>query len=106
MSRNAYLIATLELKDQADFIERYATPTVAQLESAGAEVLVAGPDAMVMEGEWPGNWTVVIRFPDLASARAWYASTEYQPLKRLRAEELTASGSVVFTEAFDPGAFV
>lgn len=104
MARYAYLIATLELEDAAEYVERYAVPTIAQLESAGAEVLVASPDAAVVEGEWPGNWTVVIRFPDMDAARTWYASTEYQPLKRLRTEELTRSGSVVFTEAFDPSA--
>jgi uncharacterized protein (DUF1330 family) len=98
----AYLIAVLERTDHDAYMQRYATPVIAQLAEAGAELLAVTPTPAVLEGEWPGNWTVLIRFPSLAAAEAWYNSPAYAPYKALRMNELTRSGSVVMTEGFDP----
>lgn len=96
-----YLLAQIDIKDHADYLERYAKTVVAQIETSGGEVLVAEPAAEMLEGSWCGNWTVVIRFPDTASARAWYDSADYEPFKRLRADQLTRSSNVVFVSGFD-----
>ena len=37
----------------------------------------------VLEGTWPGNWTVILRFPSMAIAESWYGSEEYQPAVRI-----------------------
>jgi uncharacterized protein (DUF1330 family) len=60
------------------------------------------PAPKVLEGEWGGNWTVVIRFPSKVVAEEWYNSPEYQPLKELRIDDLTEGGSVVLVDGFDP----
>ena len=73
-------------------------------DDVGAQVLAVSPAPKVLEGEWGGNWTVVIRFPNKAVAEEWYNSAEYQPLKELRMNELTEGGSVVLVEGFDPAA--
>jgi len=38
----------------------------------------------VREGEWPGPRTVILEFPTLARALAWYDSPEYKPLRPIR----------------------
>lgn len=91
-----YLLAQIDVKDYDRYVAEYGFPLLAQLDQADAEVLVAARDAEVLEGEWSGNWTVVIRFPDAATAHAWYASPAYAPLKRARVEELSRGGNVVF----------
>lgn len=96
-----YLVAQIDIKDYADYLERYARTVVAQIEASGGEVLAADPAAELLEGSWSGNWTVLIRFPDGDSARAWYGSADYEPLKRLRIDELTRSGNAVFVAGFD-----
>lgn len=105
MAQPGYLIAQLDVPDLDVYFEKYATPTIAQLEAAGAEILVATPNASTLEGEWSGNWTVVIRFPSLEAARNWYESDEYDPLKRIRTQEVTSGGNVALAEAFNPAAF-
>ena len=52
------------------------------------------------EGEWNGNWTVVIQFPSMESAVAFYESEGYAPLRALRIDELTewANNSVDLTK--------
>jgi uncharacterized protein (DUF1330 family) len=37
-----------------------------------------------LEGSYDGRRLIIIQFPDLASARAYWASPEYQELRKLR----------------------
>ena len=99
---SAYMVVQIEVKNFDDYLSRYATPVIDQLRACGAEILVASRNPLVLEGSWPANWTVVIRFPSLTTAQAWYDSIEYRPLKDLRIRELTNGGSAIFVEGFNP----
>lgn len=94
MPQPAYLIAQLEVPNLEQYINDYSRPVFAQLSEIGAEYLVTSP-AETLEGEWPGNWTVVIRFPDWMTAVEWYNSSGYETLKDKRINDLTASGNLV-----------
>jgi len=96
-----YFVVHLEVKDLDDFIQRYAIDVLGQLQKAGAAVLAAATPQL-LEGELAANRTVVVRFPSMEVAKKWYDSEEYLPYKDLRLNELTAGGSAVFVEAFDP----
>ena len=95
MAEPAYFLAQIDVKEYDRYVAEYGLPLLGRLREVGGEVLVATKDAEVIEGEWSGNWTVVIRFPDAESARRWYESPEYAPLKRARVEELTHGGNIV-----------
>jgi uncharacterized protein (DUF1330 family) len=71
----------------------------------GAEILVATSSPVFLEGAWPANWTVVIKFDSLDQATAFYNSPEYQPLKALRTGELTGPGALILADGFDPAPF-
>lgn len=47
--------------------------------------LVLDGQVEVIEGEWPGS-VVLMEFPDLDTAKTWYASPEYQAILRLRTD--------------------
>lgn len=98
----AYLVVQLDIKNQEDYLQRYGLPMLAMFEDKGAEVLAVSPAPIILEGAWTGNWTVVVRFPSMRAAENWYESPEYQPLKELRINELTESGSAVLVDGFDP----
>jgi uncharacterized protein (DUF1330 family) len=102
MTTPAYLIAQIDVKNLDRYLEEYGFPVLEQLKAEGAEVLVGAPDATVLEGEWSGNWTVVIRFPDEDRARRWYESPRYAPLKAARIGRLTNAGNVVLARGFEP----
>ena len=101
----AYLLVQLNVKNHEEYMQRYGKFVVAMFEKIGAHVVALSPAPKVVEGSWGGNWTVVIRFPSMAVAEAWYHSPEYQPLKDLRINELTEGGAAVFVEGFNPAAF-
>jgi uncharacterized protein (DUF1330 family) len=72
-----------------------ATPTV--LAQEGAKVIVGNGALTPLEGS-PPDGVVIIEFPNVAAARAWYESPEYQAVvgERLAATE----GRAVIVEGF------
>lgn len=94
MSQPAYLIAQLDVPNLERYLNEYGRPVFSQLSELGAEFLVTSP-AEILEGEWLGNWTVIIRFPDWMTAVEWYNSEEYAPLRNMRIQELTSGGNMV-----------
>jgi uncharacterized protein (DUF1330 family) len=56
--------------------------------------LVHGAEVEEVEGPWPGT-VVVIEFPDVESARAWYRSPAYQAILPLRTDNIDGSAIIV-----------
>src|SRR5215218_7574839 len=79
----AYAVAHLRSVDQNAEILDYLLRIDATLEPFGGRFVVHGAQPEVLEGEWPGV-LVVIGFPDLDAARAWYDSPGYQEILPLR----------------------
>ena len=88
----AYLVARIEVHDEAGFAEYRAqvTPVIA---AHGGRYLVRGGAMDVVEGAAPPGRLVVVEFPDMAAARAFYGSAAYAPVLRLR--EASARSEVV-----------
>lgn len=101
----AYLIAKLTVKDREAYLSRYGRPVYPLLEAAGGEILAVSQQPEVAEGEWDGNWTLLVKFPSMAALKKYYTSSEYAPYLSLRKNELTEGGAMVFVEGFDPDAF-
>jgi len=84
----AYFIAFREsMKDPARYA-RYLEKAVASFEGHEMRALVANGAMTPLEGERPDG-VVVIEFPDVAAAKAWYESPQYQAVigERLAATE-------------------
>jgi uncharacterized protein (DUF1330 family) len=88
-----YFIARIDVHDASGYA-RYLEGTDPVLARYGAEVLAVDEAPVVLEGQWPGTRTVLISFPDEASARAWYDSPEYQAIAQHRFR--AASADAVF----------
>jgi uncharacterized protein (DUF1330 family) len=80
-----YLINHLRIpgeipNDQAlDYLERVEATFLPY----GGKWLVLGVHDEVVEGGWPGS-VVLMQFPDMQTAKAWYWSPEYQEIIGLR----------------------
>jgi uncharacterized protein (DUF1330 family) len=90
---SAYAIANLRSVDFTDEIAEYLRRIDATLPPFGGEFLVHGATPEVMDGDLPGS-VVVIRFPDVEHARAWYRSPQYQAILPLRLRN-TVGGAVI-----------
>ncbi|MEW2359183.1 DUF1330 domain-containing protein [Spirillospora sp. NPDC029432] len=99
----AYVIAHLRdatpHPEIAEYIERIPTT----FEPYGGRFLVHVTPHEVMEGSWPGD-VVMIGFPGVAEARAWWDSPEYQEIAPLRSRHI--KGDIILVggvpEGYDP----
>ena len=91
----AYLIAQIEVTDSGAF-EEYRKQVPATLEGLGARYLVRGGALRRLEGDWPQERVVVIEFPSMETAQAWYDSAVYAGPKALR--QSASRGNMILVE--------
>ncbi|GAA2395474.1 DUF1330 domain-containing protein [Streptomyces glaucosporus] len=70
------------------------------LDPYSGRFLVHGGAKEVLEGQWPGD-VVMIEFPGMDEARAWYDSEAYQEILPLRTDHI--DGDVLLVEGVGPG---
>ena len=85
----AYCIAYESINDPNTF-EEYRRQVMATLEAHGGRFIVRGGATECVEGAWDAERTVVIEFPSMDQARAWYHGEAYQELAAIRREASTA----------------
>ena len=90
----AYAIANLRSVDVNDEILEYLLRIDATLEPFDGQFLVHGKTPELMDGDLPGV-VVVIAFPDLPTAHAWYASPGYQAILPLRTSNAVGGAVIV-----------
>lgn len=95
-----YVIAQVDVKNQQDFFGQYGPKAGSQIVNYGGRVLAATFDKDVKEGVWGNNWTVVLEFPSIKSANAWYNSSEYQNEAMPIRKASTGYTNMVFVEEF------
>jgi uncharacterized protein (DUF1330 family) len=80
----AYAIGYLQMRDPS-WLAEYGPKTQALVEKHGGQYVVRGGAMERLEGrgELP-SVIVVIEFPSMAQAKAWYNDPEYAPLIQLR----------------------
>lgn len=86
--RAAWVIGHVSVKDAAQWA-RYREAVPATLAPWGAELVCRAELREVLSGSHCHTDTVILKFSDLAAARAWHASPAYQaliPLRRAAAE--------------------
>lgn len=79
----AYVIVEIETADAALMAEYrdLARPIV---EAHGGRYLARGGATVTLEGGWDPQRVVILEFPSVDAARAWWESDEYAPLKAMR----------------------
>jgi uncharacterized protein (DUF1330 family) len=83
----AYAIAHLQEAAPHPEIAEYIERIPATFESYGGRWLVHATQHEVKEGSWPGH-VVVIGFPGIAEAQAWWDSGAYQEIAPLRSRHI------------------
>ena len=97
----AYALAHLRRAETVHpAVLEYMSQVQATLDPFGGRFLVHGGEIDVREGDWPGD-VVLVEFPDLERARAWYDSPAYQEILPLRADHL--AGELVLVDGVAPG---
>ncbi len=98
----AYVVAELVPTDIEAYRRDYAAKVVPVVESYGGRYLARGGAIEGLEGGDPPVRAVVIVFPSVAAARAFWASPAYRPLAEIRRK--LATGRIYMVEGLDSAA--
>ena len=79
----AYVIVETEIHDPEQY-EQYKAASPAAVAGGGGRFVARGGELAVLEGDWSPTRIVILEFPDLEAAKAWYVSENYQEAKKLR----------------------
>ena len=94
-----YVIVLLDVRDQDLYVD-YARRASKIEAYHGGRALIVGDAEEVVEGDWPSGRVVVLEFPSLEAARAWYSDPDYQELIPMRHRATTSR--ILFMEEFQP----
>ena len=79
----AYVVVDVEVQDSVRY-EEYRKTVAPTLAAYGGRFLVRGGKVDLLEGSWLPKRLVIVEFPDVATAKAWWASAEYANPKAIR----------------------
>nr|WP_163502671.1 DUF1330 domain-containing protein [Halomonas socia] len=96
----AYAIARLQDVLMGPEIVEYLEEIDATLAPYGGHYLIHGGTIQVLEGSWQGD-IIMLGFPDLEQAQAWYHSEAYRRILPLRTAN--AVGDVILVEGVPEG---
>jgi uncharacterized protein (DUF1330 family) len=92
---SAYVVVQVDVQDPVRY-ERYKTMVPPTLEKFGGRFAVRGGQVHTMEGSWAPRRFVLVEFPSVELAKAWWASPEYAEAKALR--QATAESQLIIVE--------
>ena len=91
---SSYFVALINIHDPVRY-EKYLAGFDAVFEKYKGQVVSVEDSPKVLEGEWPAERTVLIKFPNDQELRRWYESSEYQQLARDRQVASVASIAII-----------
>lgn len=96
---SAYVISEVEILDERT-ADEYRMIAAASIAEYGGRYLARGAMADVVEGEPMTRRIVIVEFPSMERAKAWYASPAYANALRLRTTALDRR--LTFVEGMAP----
>jgi uncharacterized protein (DUF1330 family) len=78
-----YIIVDVNITDPQQY-EDYKKLTPASLLPYDGKFVVRGGKTETLEGDWKPGRIVVLEFPSLEKAKAWWSSDGYAPAKAIR----------------------
>ena len=91
----AYILVEIQINDPEKY-EGYKKLTPASIASYGGKFIVRGGHTESLEGNWEPGRIVIVEFPSIEKAKAWYTSPEYQAAKEIRLAAST--GKMILVE--------
>ena len=91
----SYVIANVSIEDPVRY-EDYKRMVPGTLAPFGGRFIARGGQVDVLEGSWRPERLVILEFPSLERARAWWHSPEYAEARALR--QATSTGTLLILE--------
>lgn len=79
----AYIIVDVKVTDPKEYDE-YKKHTPGSLIPFEGKFIARGGEAFTLEGDWQPERIVILEFPTMEKAKAWWNSPGYAPAKLIR----------------------
>jgi uncharacterized protein (DUF1330 family) len=86
----AYLLVDITVDDSAVY-EEYKKLAPSSITRYGGRYIARGGTTEVLEGAWVPSRLVILEFPTMDQARAWWSSAEYAEAKLMRQRSSTTN---------------
>ena len=96
---SVYIINNMTIHDRVEY-ETYLHAFMRVFRNFSGEVLAVEDTPVPIEGEWPFDRTVVLRFPSREEALLWIESAEYRDIVKHRHNG--TKSNVVMLDGFQP----
>ena len=93
----AYIIVDVKIHNAENY-EGYKKLTPASLIHYDGKFIARGGATETLEGDWKPGRIVILEFPSVEKAKAWWNSEEYAPAKALR--QANAETKMIVVEGF------
>lgn len=93
-----FVVAQIAIEDRVEY-GRYEAGFYDAFVKHGGQIVSVDDEAEVVEGTWPYNRTVLIKFDDREAMMGWYDSPEYQAIIGHRHGASTAN--IVLVKGFE-----
>ena len=94
----AYIIIEVSIHNPTEY-EDYKKLTPPSLKPFDGKFIVRGGKAETLEGDWNPERIVVLEFPTIEKAKAWWNSEGYAPAKALR--QRTSKTKMIVVPGFE-----
>ncbi|PRY12784.1 uncharacterized protein (DUF1330 family) [Pontibacter ummariensis] len=94
----AYVLVQIEVTDPATY-EEYKKLTPGSLVPYEGRFVVRGGKTEALEGDWQPSRLVMLEFPSVERAKAWWNSPEYAKAKSMRQQ--AANTQMLVVEGFE-----
>src|SRR5690349_3580717 len=94
----AYILVDVTIHNPVEY-DDYKKLTGPSLTNYGGRFIVRGGQTETLEGDWNPGRIVVLEFPTVEQARAWWSSPEYTPAKEIR--QRNATTKMILVEGYE-----
>ena len=91
---SAYFIVQINVKNPNNYKE-YISKVSPIVEKFGGEYIVRGGKSEKVEGIWPYERTVIVKFPSYEMIQKWHNSNEYKPIKKIREDNAECNAIII-----------
>ena len=91
---SAYFIIQINITNPENYKDYIAqvTPIVKKF---GGEYIIRGGKSEKVEGNWPYERTVVLKFPSYEMVEKWHDSEEYRPIRKIREDNSECNAIII-----------
>ena len=91
---SAYFIIQINITNTENYKD-YISQVTPIVKKFGGEYIIRGGRSENVEGIWPFQRTVVLKFPTYEMVKKWHNSDEYKPIRKIREDNSECNAIII-----------